>query len=338
MRNHVVSIKILQEYLEKDNIIVSGRSLLRYMEVLVDHVSILGEEIEISRGEKNKKIWKLFYKKSSKDHLSTYEVNSMHLLNNFIPIAVYQPRKESIDKMQNILHNHFSKSKLEENIEENLGAYYNTNFHNNKYTNHDDVALESLINTIVAKKQITISKLQYDLTCIPKKYTLIDTPLNPLKIVYHHGGIYICVYSEGYDKLFILGVEELVTFKILNRTYKSNHTQKIVTEYFNTHFGVTHNIDSNNYTIEIDFSELTGMFIDKHYWHPSQKMIMQPNGNYRLHLTCGINRELISWILIWGANASVIKPDLLKQCVLQEITLMSTINNNQSIEYYTPGV
>ncbi len=209
MRNHVVSIKIIREHLENAGIFVSNRSLLRYMDELTDHVSVLGEEIEVYRGEKNKKIWKLYYKNTSEDFLTTYEVNSMYLLNNFIPIAVHQPRKESLDKIQQILYKNFSRSKLQVNIEENLGAYYKTNFHENKYASKDDASIESLINAIVAKKQISIVERQYDLTNIPKKYSLINSPLNPLQVVYHRGGLYICFYSVKDEKIFALGIEEL---------------------------------------------------------------------------------------------------------------------------------
>lgn len=336
MRNHIVSVKILKEYLEKDDVFVSNRSLLRYMDVLVDHVSVLGEDIEVYRGENNKKVWKLVYKKSSENYLSTYEVNTMHLFNNFIPVAVQQPRKESVEKIQGILYKNFSRSKLEVSIEDHLSAYYKTNFHENKYSKNDDRSIELIINAVIAKKQITIKKRQYDLTNIPKKYTLINTPLDPLKIVYHRGGLYVCLYSEGYDKLFVLGLEELVAFKILATTYKTNHIQKKVADHFNTHFGVTHNINKEIYTIEIDFSNLAGVFINRHFWHPSQKMAEQPNGNFRMYLTCGINRELISWILKWGANANVLKPVLLKKLVLQEVALISSKDSNQSLEYYSP--
>ena len=37
-----------------------------------------------------------------------------------------------------------------------------------------------------------------------------------------------------------------------------------------------------------------------------------------MYLNCGINRELIGWIFQWMSNVKVIKPEILKELVVEK--------------------
>ena len=83
-------------------------------------------------------------------------------------------------------------------------------------------------------------------------------------------------------------------------------------------FGITANMDHEIYDIEIEFSEFTGKFITHNFWHHSQSITQQENGNYQMKLRCGINRELVGWIFQWMSNARVIKPQILQSLVKEK--------------------
>ena len=69
--------------------------------------------------------------------------------------------------------------------------------------------------------------------------------------------------------------------------------------------------NSNINTIQIEISNVLSEFIQNHTWHHSQQF-EKKKGKILLTLTCGINRELLGWLLQWMYTIKIIEPKILR--------------------------
>jgi predicted DNA-binding transcriptional regulator YafY len=93
------------------------------------------------------------------------------------------------------------------------------------------------------------------------------------------------------------------------------------------------NYDSEVYDIEIEFAGHTGTFVEAMNWHTSQQTEVLPNGNLLLKLHCGINRELLGFIMYFLHNARVRKPKRLKDMVIKELEQVMEAYKGEKLLY-----
>ena len=140
----------------------------------------------------------------------------------------------------------------------------------------------------------------------------------PLDIIYHRASYFLACYNPDKNIIEIFGIRQLGQIK-LGKSFTGYKKYKSLLDIeLSKRFGVTKNIDEKVYDIEIEFTSVTGRFIEDHFWHHSQKII-KLDGNYLLTFHCGINRELLGWIFQWMYNVKVLNPPKLK--LLYERTL-----------------
>lgn len=71
--------------------------------------------------------------------------------------------------------------------------------------------------------------------------------------------------------------------------------------------------------VQIEFSSEVATYIKERFWHNTQRIVNQPNGRITMFLEVANTPELVQWILGFGPNAVVIKPNGLKNKILSEI-------------------
>ncbi|PCJ80463.1 MAG: hypothetical protein COA49_08305 [Bacteroidetes bacterium] len=312
-----VTIKSLKAWLERNSIECSERSLYRYLNDLTRNVSQLGEEIEVTYGDNNQKTWKLIHFKIG-ERLEESDINSLYMFFCFAPEALTRSRISSFEKLEKIFHSQISKNNLTSNINSTQSHIHNTNFQQCEYEYHSHELLDKFISIIENKNQILITNFQYDITSISAS-EVINTPLNPVKIIFHRGTIHICFCKDVNSKLFVLALEQIVNIIILESHFTSGDISLKFNAILRNRFGITTNIDDKIYDIELEFSEETGNFVSIHFWHNSQKFVRLSSGNYLLKLRCGINRELVGWIMMWMSNVVVAKPAILRSIVQRKL-------------------
>ena len=130
------------------------------------------------------------------------------------------------------------------------------------------------------------------------------------------------------NNLFItIDLSKIVAYNITNQTFAHKKMLPIAKAELQKRFGLTANIDNELYNIELEFSSITGEFLSHYNWHTSQSFTRLKNGNYRMKMYCGINRELFGWIFRWLGNVKIIGPHKLKDLYLQQLDI---INKNYS--------
>jgi len=313
-----VTIKSLKVWLESTDIDCSERSLYRYLNDLTRNVSQLGEEIEVTYGENNQKTWKLIHFKIG-ETLDERDINSLYMFFCFAPDALKHPRTRSFEKFEKILYTQISKNDLTANVNSTLSHLHNTNFQQCDYDDESQVLLDNFIKIIENKNQIEITDFQYDVTSVAASEVL-NTPLNPVKIIFHRGAIHICFCCGSASDLIVLALEQIVKIKILDSHFASGDVDLRFNGILRNRFGISTNIDDQIHDIELEFSEETGNFVSRHFWHHSQKLTKLPSGNYVMNMRCGINRELVGWIMMWMSNVVVMQPPILRTIVQRKLT------------------
>jgi len=70
--------------------------------------------------------------------------------------------------------------------------------------------------------------------------------------------------------------------------------------------------------VELEFDKATTAWVKDREWHPSQRTTLRRDGRLRMYLTVADSRELLGWILSFGAGVRVIQPDGLRAAVAEE--------------------
>jgi len=74
----------------------------------------------------------------------------------------------------------------------------------------------------------------------------------------------------------------------------------------------------NQVEVELLFDQKTAGWVKDRQWHPSQRMVAAKGGGVRLILRVADTRELLGWILSFGAGVEVVRPDDLRDRVRTE--------------------
>lgn len=316
LRQSPCTIDILIDWKKKNGFQFHERSLYRYMNDLTNNLNVKGETIEVFNDEKNKKTWKLVFDESSKE-LSLFDINTFFLTKNFVPKSIIEQRKESFDKIEELLYTRQSKDKFEFTAEANQLVFGTTNFYDVTYTKIQQLEIEELIWAIQNKRKLILSEILFDGRAGTMSLENGETVL-PLSLKLHRGVLQLCCFIERLGIIHILSFDTLISFVITSESFNPKKYSKLLVTYFENHFGITQNVDDRVYVIELEFSNSTGLFVKQFFWHSSQKWTTLKSGNILLNMKCGISRELVGWIFQWMSNVQVQKPKLLKDMVMSK--------------------
>lgn len=313
LKSQPVTVEILKKWAHKNNINISERTFYRDLLALETTVLAPGETIVVTTGEKNKKTWKIQY--MGDDVLTEFDINSYLLFSNFLPSSIVEARIESLKRIREIFYKSYSKSRFED-----FAAYSHDQLDTTKFGEfHGDEGyakkLEGLLWSIRSHRQLVIKRAAYDITSLSRS---VNFPLTflPLKLVYHRGVVHLGGFDKESQKLILLALSQITEYRLTNQPFRHESLLSHFETEMENRFGITENMNSEVYDVKLEFSEALGCFIKDNYWHPTQQMQQQKNGNFIMTMRCGINRELVGWIFMWMTNVRVISPPKLKECVM----------------------
>jgi predicted DNA-binding transcriptional regulator YafY len=175
------------------------------------------------------------------------------------------------------------------------------------YTQHHQV-IHTLIDAMEKQK---VCKLTYQAidARYPKTYHI-----KPLKLFSYHDAIYLHAQkakepgkpyrAPKYDPL--LAVHRM---KSVNMTDVKFQPDKFDFEKtFNQHFGV---IKDDVFEVEVVFTGWSAAYVAERIWSPGQEIIEKGNNKIIMKFTASSERELIGWLLSYGEEATLIKPEWL---------------------------
>ncbi len=331
LRQSPVTLDVLYQWTGRRGIKISKRSLYRYLDDLEKTVQFQGEKMTVYEGEKNKKVWKIEFDKSS-NSLTQFDINTYYFIRNFIPQSLIGPRATSLEKFDRVIYEALSKSRFQTNVDVHDNSFLRSNYRDAIYDEKDHVFLEDIIWAIQNHRKIKVEAINFDPQYFPPNFDK-DILVCPIKLLHHSGLLYICTYSPDVEKIVILPFNSILESSITNIDFNPTKYQAELATYLSTHFGVAHNYDDNIYDITIEVAGFMGNYISTMFWHTTQSFEQLGNGNKLIHLHCGINRELIAFILFFLNNVKVIAPLVLKEKVIETLQSITETYTRETLDY-----
>ena len=175
-----------------------------------------------------------------------------------------------------------------------------------------ETSKRALIQEAIAKNNMMlIRNLKNDETGDNFSFNAKKIEIIPVLILFHRNNYYVGGYNLTQESVVFYGVRQMEGLTILPKKCKPNEYYNLVSEELASRFGVTKNINPKIYTIQIEISNVLSDFIQNHTWHHSQQF-EKKKGKTLLTLTCGINRELLGWLMQWMYNIKIVEPKILR--------------------------
>jgi predicted DNA-binding transcriptional regulator YafY len=137
--------------------------------------------------------------------------------------------------------------------------------------------------------------------------------IDPLRLSYADGGIYLIAWVEEYGQVRTFAVERIRSFAVLDEHFEP---RPLPTEPFAHSLGVHSGTPE---TVAIEFDARVAEYVKGREWHRSQIIDDHPDGSLLMTLTVCDDRPLRSWIHSFGPLARVVAPTRLAQEIFEEI-------------------
>lgn len=144
-----------------------------------------------------------------------------------------------------------------------------------------------------------------------KAYTV-----HPYRLLYFRSGLYLFAYVEEYQQIRTFAVERIESLEKLPEHFEKP-ADFTVENYLETSFGVIKEEPSD---VEITFASDVAEYVRSRVWHHSQQCREIGGGRISMKMHVGGEFELASWILSFGASATVIGPERLRRRVESDLT------------------
>lgn len=318
LRRGPVTIEIISKWAKTAGITVSERQLYRDLNTLKSLRVAAGENVVEYTDEKNHKTWKLEYN-DGEEKLTQYDINSFFLLKNFSPYSVVEQRKSSVEKLEHTLYKALSKSKYEQFILANEMYLRRTNYYENMYGKTEHQQIEDLIWALHNKRIIIIEEELLNAANIHLPPDPFPLAMYPLEMVFHRGRLRIAGLSVSRQQFLLFTIDKTFRFSLTNQSFSRKPLAAAYRKHFDRLFGISEPAIRRTYHLQIEFTRGYGESMMNYFLHHSQRWELLKNGNYLLHLHCGIGRELVGFIADGLNKVKVRKPKVLKDLVWQKL-------------------
>jgi len=187
------------------------------------------------------------------------------------------------------------------------------------YTPHHDT-----IHTLIeAMKQKKVCKIVYQaiMETKPKTYAIMPLKLFSHKdTIYIHARIHIAKRRVGKEMEFdpLLAVHRVRKVVMTDAVYEYPQNYDFEKVY-NQNFGI---IKDEAFTVEVEFTGWAAKYVSERIWSPDQKITDIGENKILLEFTASSEPEVISWLLWFGKEARLIKPEQMIDEIIRGIDSM----------------
>jgi len=138
--------------------------------------------------------------------------------------------------------------------------------------------------------------------------------VDPYHLWFAGGGLYLIAYCHLRKDVRLFAVERIRSITLTDHPYQMPlgfNVQEYVQDALNVMRG-------RRIEVELLFSKKAAAWVKDKSWHPSQEHNLLKDGRLRMVLRVADNEELVGWILSFGSQAKVIRPDALGKKVRDE--------------------
>jgi predicted DNA-binding transcriptional regulator YafY len=140
-----------------------------------------------------------------------------------------------------------------------------------------------------------------------------DYVVEPLRLCYANGGIYLRAWVPEYSEMRTFAVERVRTLGVMDEHFDP---RPLPPEPFANSLGA---YTGSPELVEIEIDRRAAAYVREREWHRSQEIIERGDGSLLVRLCVSNDRPLRSWILSLGAMARVVSPASLAREILDEL-------------------
>ena len=139
--------------------------------------------------------------------------------------------------------------------------------------------------------------------------------LDPYRLVYAQGGLYLFGYVPQYDQVRTFAVERIRQITPTAETFEE--IEDFSSAAFPHSLGIH---DGEPEPVELEFTPVVAPYILERTWHASQRVTSGQDGSLILKMAVCIDGALRSWILSFGSNVRVKSPKTLLEHIAADIS------------------
>lgn len=138
--------------------------------------------------------------------------------------------------------------------------------------------------------------------------------VDPYRLRYVDGGLYLIAYCHLRKDVRMFAVERIRSLTLTDHPYQMP-----------LHFDIEAYVEDalvvmrgERIEAELIFTKPTAAWVKDRAWHPSQKLKRLKDGRLQMTLWIANTRELLGWVLSFGAGVEVVRPESLSRAVAKE--------------------
>ena len=140
-----------------------------------------------------------------------------------------------------------------------------------------------------------------------------DYIVEPLRLAYAFGGIYLQAFVPEYNEVRTFSVERIRTLAVMDEQFEP---KPMPAEAFPDSLGA---YSGKPERVEIEFGAEVAEFVREREWHKSQEIDERPDGSLVMRLNVCLDQPLAQWILGFGPAARVVSPPSLAAKIVESI-------------------
>lgn len=190
------------------------------------------------------------------------------------------------------------------------------------YTPHHDT-IHTLIEAMKKKKVCTVT-YQAIMEEKPKTHTIM-----PLKLFSHKDTVYLHarIYTGARRKRKDMDFDPLLAVHRIKKVTMTDIVYEMPADYdfekvFNKNFGV---IKDDIFRVTAEFTGWAAKYVAEKIWSPGQKLRKVGKNKIILEFTASSEPEVISWIISFGEEVKILRPEGLVKAVSQVTKSMAVI-------------
>jgi predicted DNA-binding transcriptional regulator YafY len=142
-----------------------------------------------------------------------------------------------------------------------------------------------------------------------------DYTVDPYRVVYYHGGLYLYARVHEYGQVRTFAVERIEQLTVLDSEFETP-ADFDASEYARGAFGITGGAPE---LVEVAFDAEIAGYVRERIWHESQTLEERPDGSVLLKLRVAPNRELRGWLKGFVPHVAVLQPDSLRARLAEDL-------------------
>ena len=176
------------------------------------------------------------------------------------------------------------------------------------YSKKQDV-IAALIDATLHQRQVKIEYFSFN-SRRTKSYTL-----DPYRLVYHHGGLYLYARAHEYGEVRTFAVERISRIEVLDLSFEIPADFN-VSEYARAAFGIA---GGKPEPVELVFEPEMAGYIRERVWHESQSLEERADGSVVLRMSVAPGWELKAWVKGFFPHVRVTQPASLRDEIAAEL-------------------